>query len=426
MAETAVALDEIVVTGTPGAVEARTVGNALTRTAVAAVLQATPVVNVQEVLATRVPGVMIMSTQGVVGTGSVARIRGVSSLFLPNDPLLYVDGVRVDNNTRAGPYIRGGSQVSRLSDLSPEEIESVEVIKGPAAGTLYGTEASRGVIQILTRRGVQGPPRFGITVRHGANWFRNPEGRLNWAFTRNAAGQLDSVNLYQREADAGQPIFRTGRPQAYNINLSGGTPVVRYYASAGFDRDEGVVSYDWRNRLSTRANLTVLPSDQLDIETSLGFVRNRARLGQMTSVGAEIGWDMMTQLNWGGFRYLNSPNRGFFRATPENSATIESRTANDRVLGSAQLRHRPWRWFSQRLTLGMDAGDETSSVLFPSDPALPFGPELSEGDKTVDRRRVTVASLDYAASVSSSLGQMTSTTSLGAQLYSKRIEAVQA
>jgi hypothetical protein len=282
------------------------------------------------------------------------------------------------------------------------------------------------VIQILTRRGTEGRPRFGLTVRHGANWFRNPAQRLNWAFRRNAAGGLDSINLYQIEAAAGRPIFSTGRPQAYGVSVVGGTPVVRYYAAAGFDRDEGVVAYDWRNRLSARINLSVLPSERLDIETSLGFVRNRARLGQMTSVGREIGWDALTQLNWGGFRYLTGSNRGFYRGTPENIATIESRSGNDRLLSSVQIRHRPWRPVSQRLTIGMDAGDETSSVLFPSDPALPFA-DLSEGDKTIDRRRVVVGSLDYVATVSATLGtQFALTTSAGLQFYSKRIEFVQA
>src|SRR6185503_4923539 len=109
--------------GTAGATESRTVGNALTRTAVAPLLLAAPVVNLEDVLQARTPGVMILPTQGVVASGAAIRIRGATSLSLPNDPLLYVDGMRVDNNPRAGPYLRGGSQISRMGDISPEEIE---------------------------------------------------------------------------------------------------------------------------------------------------------------------------------------------------------------------------------------------------------------------------------------------------------------
>src|SRR5258705_10712257 len=109
---------------------------------------------------------------------------------------------------------------------------------------------------------MEGPPRFGLTIRHGANWFRNPEGRVNWWFFKNPLGQLDSINAYQREADSGRAFFRTGQPQGYNMTMSGGSSSLRYFASAGYDRDEGTVSYDWRNRLSSRVNLTVLPSDK--------------------------------------------------------------------------------------------------------------------------------------------------------------------
>ena len=270
--------------------------------------------DVQDVLATRVPGLMIMPTQGNVGTGAIVRIRGVSSLFLPNDPLVYVDGVRVDNNPRAGPLIRGGYNVSRLADIDPEDIETIEVIKGPAAATLYGTEASRGVIQILTRRGVPGPTRFGLTVRQGANWFRNPAGRLNQVFARNAStGQIDSVNLYQREIDAGRPpIFSTGQPRAYALNMSGGTPVIRFMPPVSTTAMRGRLLRLAEPRLRS-ANLSVLPSDKLDIETSVALVRNHMRLGGMSLLDA--GWDAMTQIQFGKPRTLNpDPLRGFLQS----------------------------------------------------------------------------------------------------------------
>src|SRR4029077_9129201 len=159
--------------------------------------------------------------------------------------------------------------------------------------------------------------RWGLTVRQGANWFTNPAGRLGQVFARNAStGQVDSVNLYQREIDAGRPpIFSTGQPRAYALNLSGGTPTGRYYAAGAYDRDQGIVPYDWRNRTSARANLSVLPSDQLDIETSVALARNDIRLGEPTSPG-DIGWDAITQLQWGTPRTLNTPLRGFVRTTP--------------------------------------------------------------------------------------------------------------
>jgi len=424
----AIPMDVVVVTGTPAGSEARAIGHAVTTVNVAEALQHAPVADVQDVLARRAPGVTIMPTNGNVGSGAMIRIRGVTSLALSNDPLVYVDGARVDNNPRAGPYIRGGPDVSRLSDFAPQTIASIEVLKGPAAGTLYGTEASRGVVQVLTHRGVEGPPRWSFIMRQGANWFENPEGRLNWAYAKDpTTGGLDSVNLYQREEDAGRPIFRTGQPSSYALSVSGGTPVVRYFISGEVGRDEGIVTYDWRNRTSGRANVSLTPSDKLDIETSLGYIRNGMRLGQMTATGTETGYDVMTQIQWGSAlpANLNSPLRGFTRATPEAISAIEDKDETDRFIGSIQVTHRASSWFSQRLTVGTDVGNEDNSILFPSDPAAPFQ-NLSQGDLTVQGDRVSLSSFDYVANATAALGtELRATTSVGAQFYDKRTDLSQ-
>ena len=72
----------------------------------------------------------------------------------------------------------GSGVVSRLNDFNPEEIESLEILKGPAAATLYGTEAARGVINIITKKGTPGGARFTFDIKQGANWFMDPEGRM--------------------------------------------------------------------------------------------------------------------------------------------------------------------------------------------------------------------------------------------------------
>src|SRR5690606_29363750 len=109
--------------------------------------------NVQGLLNARASNVVVMPGTGMVGTGAKIRIRGASSLSLSNDPLIYVDGVRVDNAQATGPTIQafGSSVISRWNDFNPDDIESIEVIKGPAAATLYGTEAAKGVVHIITR-----------------------------------------------------------------------------------------------------------------------------------------------------------------------------------------------------------------------------------------------------------------------------------
>ena len=104
-----------------------------------------------------------------MGAGSQIRVRGVGSFSLSSTPLVYIDGVRT-NNGQTGI-------VSRFNDINPEEIASIEVLKGPAAATLYGTEAARGVINIITKRGDRGRPNT-LQRADGSQWFQNAEGRM--------------------------------------------------------------------------------------------------------------------------------------------------------------------------------------------------------------------------------------------------------
>ena len=310
--EVAVALDAVVVTGTPGGTEARAVGNAVGTIDARKVLDVAPVTQTQDLLGARIPGLTILPNQGNVGTGGTTEVRGVSSVSLTNEPLIYVDGIRVDNNPNAGPVIRNGREVSRINDFNPEDIDSIEVIKGPAAATIYGTEASRGVIQMFTRQGRPGPARWNFTVKQGANWFMNPAGRLNWEYGRDpVTGALDSVNLYQQEEALGRPMFATGQVKTYGLSVSGGTEAVRYYLAGNYDDTGGMVSYNWSQRSSGRANLSLLPSDKLEIRTNVGFVHNAARLGQSAEQ-----YDLMANIDWGDPATDTTALRGFLPACP--------------------------------------------------------------------------------------------------------------
>ena len=118
--------------------------------------------NFSELIAAREPAVAVLPSGGLAGEGARIRIRGVSSLSQSNEPIIYVDGVRIDNggNISANQFffVGGGGSSSRLDDVNPNAIERVEILKGAAAATLYGTEASNGVIQIFTKKGSSGAP----------------------------------------------------------------------------------------------------------------------------------------------------------------------------------------------------------------------------------------------------------------------------
>ncbi len=173
----ATSLNEVVITGTGGAVERRTLGNSITTINVAELTAKTSVVNVTEVLQSKTPGVTILPGSGAPGTAGEIRIRGSSSLS-GYKPVVFVDGVRyniddVGSFTATGGGTAGLAQSSQvtsaINNLNPNDIESIEIVKGPAAATLYGAEAANGVIQIITKKGTRGQQQL--------TWSYRGEGR---------------------------------------------------------------------------------------------------------------------------------------------------------------------------------------------------------------------------------------------------------
>ena len=159
-------LEEIVTTAT-GEQATRELGNTVGKIQVTQLVETAPTTNLMQVLSGRVAGVTVMQSNGTSGTGARIRIRGLSSVSLSNDPLLYIDGIRVAADAPAGAFV-GGSTVSKLNDLNPEEIENIEIVKGPSAATLYGTQAANGVIRVTTKRGRAGAPLWSTWLEGGA------------------------------------------------------------------------------------------------------------------------------------------------------------------------------------------------------------------------------------------------------------------
>src|SRR5207253_10205301 len=165
-------------------------------------------------------------------------------------------------------------------DIDPSQIQSTEIIKGPSAATLYGTEASNGVIQIITKRGATGKTQFDIQMRAGSNWMMNPAGRAGLLYMPNpAGGDPVGINLYEYERDNRTgAIFHNGPLQGLSGNLSGGTDAVRYFASAAYDNDQGIVSFNWNRRFSSRLNLDLIINPKLSTRMNAGYVNRETSL----------------------------------------------------------------------------------------------------------------------------------------------------
>jgi TonB-linked SusC/RagA family outer membrane protein len=437
----AISLDEVVVTGTVGGTERRALGNTVTTVRASEVVDIAPIRDVQSLINARAPGVVITPGTGQVGSGSQIRIRGSSSISLNNTPLLYVDGVRVDNAQNTGPITQAFASrvISRINDFNPDDIESIEIIKGPAAATLYGTEAANGVIQIITRQGREGAPQWNMTVRQGANWFRNAEGRVPTNYWRSVdTGEIHSINFAQMERERGTPLWRTGHLQNYNLSLSGGTAEVRYHISGFMDVEEGP---DWDNdleRSGARANITVMPSQTVQLAGNMGYTRGRFNLaceggcGGVTwasyfSTPQHFGQNDPTQSAWFD-EDGNHRRRGARSLPPEYYWNVTDRSQElGRFTGSVQLTHRPLDWFNHRLSFGVDDTRENDQVLTEINAIYQEWSPTGVGGKDVTRREVTNTTLDYGATVSMDVAHgITSRTSFGFQYYDRLLKQVDA
>ena len=121
-----------------------------------------------EALTARLPGVSVMRSNGVAGTGSRIWLRGPSGILTPRQPLLYIDGIRADGELQSSTLNTGGQAPSRLDDVPIDDVACVYVLRGPATVARYGTDAAGGVIYVVTRQAVSDPSRFRAYVEGGA------------------------------------------------------------------------------------------------------------------------------------------------------------------------------------------------------------------------------------------------------------------
>ena len=241
LSASAVQLEAVVTTGTAGATEVKRLGNTV---ATIVPPKFAPVRTASELLQGREPGVVGLSSSGLVGEAMKIRIRGNASLTQSNEPIVFVDGIRINS----GGTSNANATLSNLDAIDPSTIERMEILKGAAAATLYGTEASNGVIQIFTKKGSSGPPRWDITVAQDFSSY--PTNRIddNWGVPTRQ-GQLDTLKKLWGRSDLAlftpfsEPLqrkyFETGSAQTLNVSVTGGSQNLNYLVSGNYTGDDG-------------------------------------------------------------------------------------------------------------------------------------------------------------------------------------------
>jgi TonB-dependent starch-binding outer membrane protein SusC len=271
----ALQLEQVVVTGSGQATEVKRLGNTVS------VIQSprdVPISDVSSLLTAREPGLSAITSAGLTGSGSRIRIRGNASITQSNEPVVFIDGVRVN---------AGGTQTSRLDDIDPASIDRIEVLKGAAAATLYGTEASNGVIQIFTKKGSSGAPRWNFSGQQEAIHFPDrvapnagyarTQARADsladfWGLPGLQAFQVFEVPLWDNYfTEAGNATTLTGQ-------VDGGGNAITYFASGRYQFEDGPIgaealgpARDHLRRIQTLANLSLVPVNNLRLHLRSGY-----------------------------------------------------------------------------------------------------------------------------------------------------------
>lgn len=451
-------LSEVVVTAT-GDQRKVEIGNTVATLRADSLMASAPITSVGDMLQGRVAGLLTFANAGVTGSSPRIRIRGFNSLSQPNNPLIIVDGARVDNTTGAGS---GGATniqsygwtAGSVTAMNPEEIESFEIVKGPAAATLYGTDAANGVIVIRTKRGVAGPPKWNFYGEGGVipgptKWNDN-----FYAFGKNATGQsvncvnlaraagqctVDSVSHWNPMADAASSPVGTGNRRQVGAQVAGGAQQLRYFVGADWERERGYLELpdveikrlqlerggakipdeqihpNYLNRTAIRANASANLGAKTDLNISNSLQFQRSQIPQST-VFSDAAWGSGYKDAFDGWRGQSRPGETF---------SIRSAERLLRFTSSANGNFVPTPWLSTRATVGVDAGSNFSDNLQRrGEGGTAIAPSL--GRRLDVRSNTILFTGDIGASANFTLTPaLVSKTSIGAQ-YNRRERGITA
>src|SRR5436190_5864761 len=276
--EAPLALEAIVVTGTAAEARKKEVGNSFAMIS-SREIEVAPVKNTQDIISARAPGITVMQNSGQPGAGGTIRLRGNNSITQGNNPIIYVDGVRIFSE--AGPNIASARQNTlALNDIKAEDIARLEIVKGAAATTLYGTEASGGVIQIFTKKGTSTKPEWVAVVGQGFNHMGHmgPSDDPTGLFVNTCRGPLlrdsrDSMFVDPTCPSSGTWL-RNGSVNQYSLSTSGGVQQMTYFLSGNYNDEHGVLQNSSAQTGSVRGNFSFAPAANTLFSFNSSYNRN--------------------------------------------------------------------------------------------------------------------------------------------------------
>ncbi len=417
-------------------------GNSISSINAADVTKTAPISNVSDLLNSRAPGVSVQ-TGTQTGVGSRIRIRGNNSLSLNNDPIYVIDGVRMTSDQASG-FSTGGNRANRVGDLNPEEIENIEIVKGPSAATLYGTDAANGVVVITTKKGRAGAAQWALHTEGGIITDRNTYSQ-NYTIAGHTPGATayrectlpvissgacvkDSVRVYSPITDPDATPLGRGNRKTVGAQVSGGTETVRYFISGDRVNETGVLSlpaferrrfdstgtvlHDYTERPnflqqnSFRINLNAAISPKLDVAVNSGFVNSDARFSLESNATAGLGSHMFGGPGYktNGFVSTSgtvptngSPLNGYRAWTPGYTWQEKTGQGVNRFILGLNAQYRPTAWLQVRGTIGNDQTARSDQDLLLNGEGPPITSRYREGFADAQRSDIRNLSADIGA-----------------------------
>ncbi|HEY7235688.1 MAG TPA: TonB-dependent receptor [Gemmatimonadaceae bacterium] len=422
LAEAALSLDAVVVTGTAAESRKKEVGNAMA-TIDMKPIEVQPVKNTQDILAGRGPGITVMQNSGQPGAGGTIRLRGTNSITQSNAPIVYVDGVRIYSD--GGPLTPSARQSTlAMNDIKADDIERIEIVKGAAATTLYGTQASGGVIQIFTKKGSAGAPEWSLDAGTGVNFMGHvgPSSDPTGLFLNQCSGP----NLHDAFGNpfvdptcpASGSWLQHGTVQRYGLGVRGGSGALTYYLSGNYDDNPGVVQTSDAKNGGFRANFAFTPAKNLIFNVNSSY--EKKLIHWLPDGNLANGFTLNVMRGpFNNFKGGKGECAGITITCTTNAYILAQDIENngDHFISGFTLQYSPVTSFTNRFNVGFDYNDTDNKSV------LPFGfLNLPTGSINSQGWNHTKLSLDYAGSFVHSVRtpRLMSTFSWGGQIFDDR------
>jgi TonB-linked SusC/RagA family outer membrane protein len=344
----ATVLSEVVVTGY-GTSSRAEVSSSVSQVAAEAI-QNQPVAGIDAALQGKAPGVQVVQNAGNPGNGITVRIRGAASVSASNQPLYVIDGIPMIREDHAQLDL-GGQDLTAVTGISPDEVETIDVLKDAAAAAIYGSRASNGVIMITTKRGRPGRARYTVNTYYGTQKVAKKIDLLNAAeyveFMNEARTNDGRAAPYTPGVDDAistdwqEEVLRTAPVSDFAIGVSGGTERSQFNLSAANFNQQGIVISTGYDRQNVRLNADFNPALRFSVRSSLGLVReNIAQIESDNTIQGPIANAMAVQPFLPVYRAngeFSDASEGLEYANPVALGTLNSvDTRTMRALGSLE------------------------------------------------------------------------------------------